>query len=68
MTTITIKNGEKLSKSVFQTFEDLIEAYYASKNTVVLHQIDFEDLPVVSQKAIEESKKNGLNDLLDFQG
>ncbi|MGB0880902.1 MAG: hypothetical protein ACPGTO_10085 [Polaribacter sp.] len=68
MTTITIKDGKKLSKSVFQTFEDLIETYYASKNTVMLHQIDFEDLPVASQKAIEESKKNGVSNLLDFQG
>ena len=66
MTTITIKNGT-LKKTVFQTIEDLIESYYESKDMVVLQQINFEDLSADSQKAIEESKEKGLNDLFDFQ-
>ena len=68
MTTITIKEGEELSRTVFQTFDDLIEEYYASKGIVMLHQVDFEDLPEVSQKAIEESRKMGKGYLLDFKG
>ena len=68
MTTITIKDGEQLSRTVFQTFDDLIEEYYASKGIVMLHQIDFEDLPEGSQKAVEESRKMGKDNLLDFKG
>lgn len=66
MTTITIKNGT-LKKTVFQTVEDFIESYYESKDMVVLQQINSEDLSADSQKAIEESKEKGLNDLFDFQ-
>ncbi|MCF6268111.1 MAG: hypothetical protein L3J41_00170 [Melioribacteraceae bacterium] len=68
MTTITIKEEKKLSKTVFQTFEDLIEEYYASENIVVLHEINFDDLPLSSQKAVEKSKKMGKDDLIDFRG
>ncbi|MDA9057592.1 hypothetical protein N9K49_07090 [Flavobacteriaceae bacterium] len=68
MTTITKKEGKALSRSVFGTFEDLIEEYYASKGVVLLHQIELKDLPAASQKLIEESKKKGKKDLHDFQG
>ena len=68
MTTITIENGEKLSRSVFKTFDDLIEEYYANKGIVILHQINFDELSSSSQKAIEESKKMGRNNLIDFKG
>ena len=68
MTTITIENGEQLSRSVFKTFDDLIEEYYANKGIVILHQINFDELSVHSQKAIEESKKRGNNNLVDFKG
>lgn len=69
MTTITIKNGsESLNKRIFQTFEEFIDAYYESKNKVLLHQVNFEDLSLDSQKAIEESREKGLDGLVDFQG
>ncbi len=68
MTTITIENGEKLSRTVFKTFDDLIEEYYASKDIVLLHQINFEDLVEESQEAIEKSRKMGKSNLLDFKG
>lgn len=68
MTTITIKDGKPLSRKVFKTFEDLIEEYYASKGVVLLHQVDFEDLPESSKKSIKESRKMGDKELFDFQG
>lgn len=69
MTVITIKDGsKKLSRSVFKTFEDLIDEYYASQDIVILHQVNFEDLPDSSKKLIEESKKQGTQGLVNFQG
>lgn len=68
MTTITIKNGQPLSRNVFRTFEELIEEYYASQGIVMMHQADFDNLPATSQKSIEDSQKKGLDDLYDFQG
>ncbi len=44
MTTITIKKGKKLSQSVFETFEEFIDAYYQSTGKVILRNIDLDDL------------------------
>jgi general stress protein 26 len=68
MTTITIKNGKKLSRTVFKSFEDLIDSYYASKEMVILHQIDYKDLNFKTQKDIKESKEMGKKNLIDFKG
>ena len=59
--------GER-EDEVIQTLEDLIDSYYEAKNMVVLHQVNFEDLSLDSQKAIEVSKTKGLDDLVDFKG
>ncbi len=68
MTTIIIEDGEKLPQSVFKTVDDFIEEYYANKGLVILHQINFDELSLSSQEAIEESKKMGNNNLIDFKG
>jgi hypothetical protein len=67
MTTITIQNGKKLSKTVFQTFDELMDEYYATEKCVILREVKFEDLPPSSQKSIEESEKMGINNLIDFR-
>lgn len=68
MTTITIKEGKSLSRTVFNDFEDLIDEYYASKGMVLLHQIDENELSQASLKLIDASERKGKEDLLDFQG
>ena len=68
MTTITIKNGEKLPRTVFKTFEDLIEEYYIHKGITVLNSINYDELSSSSKKAIKESKKMGADGLVNFQG
>ncbi len=68
MTTITIENGKKLSRSVFDTFEDLIDEYYESKGMILLRQIDMESLTESQQQSIIDSQKKGGTDLENFQG
>ena len=68
MTTITIQNGDKLSKNVFKSFEDLIDEYFKLKGKVLLQEIDIDDLPKSIQQSIHKSKEMGAEDLIDFQG
>ncbi len=68
MTTITIENGEQLSKNVFESFEDLIDEYFSLKGQVLIQELDINDLPYSTQEAIRKSKELGNNYLVDFQG
>lgn len=68
MTTITIQNGDELSKNVFKSFEDLIEEYFKLKGKILLQEIDIDDLPDSIQQSIYKSKELGTEDLIDFQG
>jgi len=68
MTTITIENGEQLSKNVFKSFEDLIDEYFSLKGQVLIQELDINDLPYSTQEAIRKSKELGNNYLVDFQG
>lgn len=69
MTTITIENiPEKLNRTSFKNFEDLINTYYQTKNLVVLQQVKLEDLPPKVQQDIQKSKEKGLSEAVDFQG
>ena len=58
MTTITIKDGKKLSKKIFQTYDELIEEYYASKGIVVLNETELEYLSS-PEKQLTNLKKQG---------
>lgn len=68
MTTIIIKDGKKLSKKIFQTYDELIEEYYASKGIVLLNEIEFESLSSDTREAINKSKETGREELINFKG
>ncbi|QMU63181.1 MAG: hypothetical protein GKR88_02090 [Flavobacteriaceae bacterium] len=68
MTTITIKKGKKLSQSVFETFEEFIDAYYQSTGKVILRNIDLDDLSEAELAAYKKHQEEGYDDFEDFRG
>jgi len=66
MTTITIKNGKNLSQSVFDTFDDFIEAYYIAQGKVVLRSLHESDLSDEELAAYQQHKADGYDDFEDI--
>ena len=68
MPTIIIKKGIQLSESVFETYEDFINAYYHSTGKVVLQNIDLYDLSESEHRAYKKHLRETNNVFEDFRG
>ena len=68
MTTITIKSGENLSRTIFNSTHDLFIFLREELAPLQLYQIDEESLSEESLNKIEKSRSNPNKKLTDFQG
>lgn len=68
MTTITIKSGENLSRTIFNSTQDLFIFLREELTPLQLFQIDEESLSEESLLRIKKSRNNPNKKLTDFQG
>ena len=68
MTTITIKSGENLSRTIFNSTQDLFIFLREELTPLQLFQIDEESLSKESLDKIKKSRSNPNKKLTDFQG
>jgi hypothetical protein len=68
MTTITIKNGENLSQTFFNSTQDLFIYLRKELTPLKLYQIDESSLSKDSLEKVNKSINNPNKNLTDFQG
>ena len=68
MTTITIKSGENLSRTIFNSTQDLSIFLREELTPLQLFQIDEESLSEETLYKIKRSRNNPDKKLTDFQG
>ncbi len=68
MTTITIKNGEDFSQTIFNSTQDLFIYLRKELTPLKLYQIDEDSLSKDSLDKVKKSIVNPNKNLTDFQG
>ncbi len=68
MTTITIKNGENLSQTIFNSTQDLFIYLRKELTPLKLYQIDEDSLSKKTLDKITKSINDTNKNLTDFQG
>ncbi len=68
MTTFTIKNGKKFSKTNFENITELFVFLRKELMPLNLYFVDEEDIPEKSLEKIKKSQQNPRKNLTNFQG